>query len=173
MCVRACLIMIGNAGCAQSWKNLWPNALCCSNLHISECKFVSLSLSSLVKTETKLFIIDKFCIPCKRRWLINDLIDIWLFPSVYVFCKKIWFIVIVELKYQRWNRKKRKKMLVMVFRFPKTSQFYGSKGLLKEYGKYYDTSYSICSFRTSQFSAKGYFRKVLFDFYCICLYWHL
>ena len=34
-------------------------------------------------------------------------------------------------------------------------------------------SQSICSFMSSQSSAKGYFRKVLFDFYCICLYWHL
>ena len=91
----------------------WTNALCCSDLRISECKFVSLSLSPLVKTETKLAVnywyLINSCIPCKKGWLINDLIDIWLFPSVYVFCKKIWFIVIVELKYQRWNRKKRKK----------------------------------------------------------------
>ena len=54
---RVCTCLFDNDWkciCAQSWKNLWPNALCCSDLHISECKFASLSLSSLVKTETKL-----------------------------------------------------------------------------------------------------------------------
>ena len=43
----------------------WPNALCCLDLHISKCKFASLSLSSLSRNKVgcKLFIFDKFLYP--------------------------------------------------------------------------------------------------------------
>ena len=74
------------------------------------CILVSLSLSSLVKTETKLAVnywyLINFCIPCKRRWLINDLIDIWFFPSVYVFWKKTWFRCSCEVEIPTLKEKK-------------------------------------------------------------------